>query len=234
MLRTTVKDIKNEFAELFHLGQHINDKDGMLEILNASFICDEDVIFGKPNKAYMVAERDWYDSQSLDVNVLGDIYGKVPVIWKENAANTRGEINSNYGYLVYSPENGDQYEHVRRELKSNPSSRRATIVYTRPSIHVDYSRSGINDFICTNVVTYWIKSNKLVASVQMRSNDAVFGYINDLYWQQTVQRRLAQDLDVEVGKMLWQAQSLHIYPRHLHHVENYINTMDAYEMGVGG
>ena len=45
-----------------------------------------------------LAEIDWYKSQSLNINDLGELYGKVPVIWKEHAANTKGEINSNYGY----------------------------------------------------------------------------------------------------------------------------------------
>ena len=74
----------------------------------------------------------------------------------------------------------------------------------------------------------------------MRSNDAIFGYINDLFWQQTVLRRLCDDLSLVSGQIVWQAQSLHIYPRHFHLIDLPIEApidyeledMGAYEIGA--
>ena len=79
------------------------------------------------------------------------------------------------------------------------------------------------------------------AVVQMRSNDAVFGYINDLFWQRTVLRRLCKDLGYEEGQIVWQAQSLHVYPRHFHLIDDYhfsvpidyeLEDMGAYDIGA--
>ena len=224
MQHNSVNSIREQFISKyknsFVYPDHNIEKDGNLEILGASFIADEPTIFGKPNEAYQQAEVAWYDSQVCNVNKLEDFYGKVPVIWKRDAANTHGDINSNYGYLVYHKENGSQYDNVVQQLKQNPNSRRATMVYEH----------GKNDFVCTNAVTYYIKNNRLLAVVQMRSNDAVFGYINDLFWQQRILDRLAIDLEVESGEIIWQAQSLHVYPRHFHLIKEFLEQPKDYVM----
>ena len=48
----------------------------------------------------------------------------------------------------------------------------------------------------------------------MRSNDAIFGYPNDLAWQRHVLDELSDDLDVHPGEIIWNVGSLHIYERH--------------------
>ena len=116
--------------------------------------------------------------------------------------------------MIFSDENGKQYRNVLNELKQNPFSRRATMIYTRPSIWSDYNKDGMSDFICTNAVGYLIRDGKLHAHVMMRSNDVVFGYKNDYYWQEYVLKKLAKDLNVEVGTIMWNCTSLHVYERH--------------------
>ncbi len=89
------------------------------------------------------------------------------------------------------------------------------MIYNRPTMHKDSSKNGMSDFICTNAVTYSIDSLGYInAVVQMRSNDAVFGYKNDYAWQKYVLDRLAKDLNAMFGTITWQVASLHIYPRH--------------------
>ena len=68
-------------------------------------------------------------------------------------------------------------------------------------------------------MTYYIRDNMLHATVQMRSNDVVFGYKNDYAWQKVVQERLLEDLyyngiQLELGYLYWQVQNLHVYERH--------------------
>jgi thymidylate synthase len=77
----------------------------------------------------------------------------------------------------------------------------------------------MNDFICTNAVSYYVENDVLNAVVQMRSNDAVYGYKNDLAWQKEVLRMLASDLEMEPGKIIWQVQNLHVYERHYDYLE---------------
>ena len=217
MQRNRVDDIRQEFKRLLTNGDYVIDKTGckMLEIAGASFIADEDSIFGKVNYDYVSREISWYESMSLNVN---DIPSPVPKIWKDVAASD-GTINSNYGWCIWSEENHQQYKHVIGELLSNPFSRRATMIYTRPTMWYDYNVDGRSDFMCTNAVQYLIRDHKLHAIVQMRSNDSVFGYKNDRAWQQYVLDKLVKDLkrhipDVVPGDVHWNVGSLHVYKRH--------------------
>ena len=129
-------------------------------------------------------------------------------------ANDHGEINSNYGHLIYSDLYHNQFEQVVMELTRNKDSRRASMIYTRPSIWIEYNDQGKNDFICTNSVTYYIRDDVLHCVVQMRSNDVIFGYRNDYAWQEYVLCELADELGVDDGDIHWQVQNLHVYERH--------------------
>jgi thymidylate synthase len=79
---------------------------------------------------------------------------------------------------------------------------------------VDYRNNGRSDFMCTNAVQYMVRYGKLIAVVQMRSNDVVFGYKNDYAWQVHVHEQLANDLGVIPGEIHWNVGSLHVYERH--------------------
>jgi thymidylate synthase len=144
----------------------------------------------------------------------------VPEIWKK-VASKEGKINSNYGWCIYSTENGSQFKQCVAELKNNPDSRRAVMIYTRPWMHEDYNKDGMSDFICTNTVQYLIRDGKVHALVYMRSNDAVFGYKNDYAWQLYVLYSVAAEVGMPVGDIYWNVASLHIYERHFKLVEDY-------------
>jgi thymidylate synthase len=93
------------------------------------------------------------------------------------------------------------------------------MIYTRPSMWQDYNRNGRSDFMCTNTVQYLIREGRLHAVVNMRSNDAIFGFRNDRAWQQHVLEKLANDLNVPSGNLYWNVGSLHVYSRHYHLVD---------------
>ncbi len=207
-----VEDVRNWFRDLKAYEQHVTDKTGckMIEVIGATFIANEPAIFGTVNQDYVAREIEWYKSMSLNVH---DIPGGAPAAWRA-CASQGGTINSNYGNLIWSEENHEQYKHVLAELKRAPESRRAEMIYTRPSIWKEYNRDGMSDFICTDAVQYFIRNGELVADVRMRSNDVVFGYKNDKAWQDYVHAQLASDLSVPVGTMIWHAGSLHVYERH--------------------
>jgi len=199
-----------------------------IEMIGASFIADESAIFGEPNQEYIDAEIAWYESESTNINRLAEIYGKSPAAW-QYSANKYGEINSNYGTLIYSDQYGNQYDRVLQELLENPDGRRASCIYNRPSIWIDFEADGKNDFICTNAVTYYIRDGLLHSVVQMRSNDVIFGYRNDYAWQRHVVEQLCFDFVnedrydqgrvIEPGMMIWQVQNLHVYERHFNLVK---------------
>lgn len=229
-MQIKVNDIRELLAEQLLNENFTTDKSGVktVELVGASFIADEELIFGTENAEYIRHELDWYLSKSLNVN---DIPGKTPAIWNA-VASPEGLINSNYGYLVLSKENGAQYENVRNELMVNPESRRAVMIYTRPTMHIDWCTGGMSDFICTNAVQFLIRGGALHVIVQMRSNDAVFGYKNDYAWQKYVQGCLIKDLECRTGNKLasgnitWQVGSLHVYERHFKYISDYLDAVD--------
>lgn len=210
----TVIDIRRQFAELLYAGHTVPDKTGasVIEIMAVHFLADQSAIFGTPNREYIQREIAWYESMSLDVN---DIPGGAPSVWQA-VADDQGQINSNYGRLIWHEDHHDQYDHVRDELRANPHSRRAIMIYTRPSMWKEYDLHGRSDFICTNTVQYFVRDGALHGHVNMRSNDAIYGYKNDWAWQQHVLHMLADDLDQKPGRLYWTVGSLHIYERHFH------------------
>lgn len=223
-MTTTIKNIRDQFADRWF--NNIISDDGTLEILGASFRATEPSIFGEVNHGYILQELIWYQGMSLSVEDLGD---PVPKIWQQ-VSSKDGIINSNYGYLLLSEGNGSQFDHVVEALLADPSTRRAVAIYQRPTMHVDATVDGMQDFVCTNAVHYEIRESKLHVVVQMRSNDAVFGYRNDYAWQRYAQKLVLASIrdqglqHVGLGDIFWQVASLHVYPRHFHLVERYAQT----------
>lgn len=196
-------------------------ENGTLELVGESFIADEPAVFGTVNEDYVRRELNWYNSESRNVH---DIEIPVPKLWLK-VCGSDGLVNSNYGWCIYSSENGDQYKSVLSTLLKDKHSRQGMMIYTRPSMHVDATSFGKKDFICTNTVQALIRNNKLDLVVNMRSNDAVYGYKNDLAWQKNVQKLLVQELkqtyeSLEEGTIYWQTGSFHVYQHHFYLLGN--------------
>lgn len=192
-----------------------------LEIQNAHFLVDKFWIVREPNHEYFDKELQWYLSKSLNVN---DIPGGAPTMWKA-CATENGYINSNYGWCIFSNENGNQYEGCLNKLVNDQHTREAIMIYNRPSMQTDYNKDGMHDFMCCQNVQYFINEDEdgnefLDCIVNFRSNDAVFGFNNDALWAKYVLDKLAEELTSILKKQItsrniyWNAGSLHIYERH--------------------
>lgn len=228
----TVQHIREIFLEKYLKNEIVTNDTGSLsgadtiEIVGASFVATEPMIFGKPNAEYVQHELDWYLSKSLNVN---DIPGGPPKIWQA-VADCDGFINSNYGFLIFDATNGYQCENAIQALVASSQTRRASMIYTRPTMHTDWNANGMSDFVCTNCVQYLIRNNRLEVVVQMRSNDAWAGYRNDYAWQKFVQDFVVAEYNARTGKSVvagpihWQVASLHIYSRQFYLLENYAKT----------
>jgi thymidylate synthase len=218
-----VEHIRDYFIQELKSERFITDKTGVktIEMIGATFEANEPAIFGKPNEDYIQRELDWYKSMSLYVADIpgGKQEANPPEIWT-SVADRSGKINSNYGWAIWHKDNYLQYANVLNELTFSPNSRRAVMIYTRPTMWNDYNRDGMSDFMCTNAVQYMIRDEQLVAVVQMRSNDVVFGYRNDYAWQKYVADRLTEDLKLaKEPKIVWHVGSLHVYERHFNLVK---------------
>mgnify|MGYP003293286366 CR=1 FL=1 len=220
----TTEDIKQLLKQKYENNDFRILKDGTktIELQNIQFVADKDYILRKPNYEYAHRELNWYLSQSLNVN---DIPGETPAIWKK-CADIYGNINSNYGWMVFSKENGSQYKNCIKTLIEDPHSRQACMIYNRPSMHFDSVKYRRKDFCCTYSVQCFLNENSsndgytLKYIVYMRSNDVVFGFNNDLYWHKYVQNIMCEQLSeqlkctVEPEDIIWHSGSLHVYERH--------------------
>ena len=155
------------------------------------------------NVEYAEAEWQWYLSGDASVDKLGEIYGKVPVIWRK-MADDYGKVNSNYGNQW---KRFDQLDKVIDQLKSNKDTRQAAIsIYDGKEIY-KYE----TDTPCTYAVQFTVVDNKLNMSVVMRSNDIWYGFCNDQYCFSNLQMLVAYETGYELGTYYHFAHNLHLY-----------------------
>lgn len=189
----------------------------------------------KASRKYIENEKNWY--MSLDRSIKGHPGIESNKIWQYCASkDEKQEVNSQYGWIVFSPENGvngkNQYECCLEHLVNDINTRQAGMIYTRPTIHAEYCENGKHDFICTTEVWVHIRNNRLIYSVNMRSNDFFTGFVNDWAWHYFVYHKLMNDLhekgiDVELGNIYWHASSFHVYERNF---EDIINIYNRYQL----
>ena len=185
-----------EFADtkaLFNVGFYITDSQ------------DNKIINKERNWKldYAEAEWQWYLSGDRNIAKLGDLYGKVPEIWKR-MADTDGNVNSNYGWQW---ERTSQLDIVIQMLKDNPKTRQAAIsIYDAKEIS-DYT----NDTPCTYAVQFTILHGRLDMCVTMRSNDLWYGFCNDQYCFSKLQKMVSNELNIEPGVYYHFAHNMHLY-----------------------
>ena len=157
----------------------------------------------KWNLHYADSEWQWYLSGDPNIKRLGEIYGKVPAIWKRMADGS-GEVNSNYGHQW---KRNAQLTHVIKMLREKPDTRQAAIsIYDAKEMH-KYE----NDTPCTYAVQFTIINGELCMSVYMRSNDLWYGFCNDQYQFASLQELVARELDIPTGWYYHHAHNLHLY-----------------------
>jgi len=219
--------LKNHFFNLYTKLKESDftiDKSGVktIEIIDAQILnlnpsqAILDLNVKKTNENYCKKELNWYLSQSLSINgYVDDIK-----IWNMICSkDDKKLVNSNYGWCIFSKDNYNQYNNCLNELKTNKDSRRAIMIYNRPSMWIDYNKNEMSDFICCLSNAFFIRNNKLISSVHFRSNDLIYGFFNDFYFKCYVYNLLYNDLkkiypNLEIGCINWHSNSLHVYEKH--------------------
>lgn len=222
------EDIRQQLIEKYKNNDFRETKTGVktIELQNVQFESDKDWILRAPNYDYANREIQWYKSQSLNVN---DIPGKTPLIWQQ-CADVNGEINSNYGWMIWSKENGSQYNNCIWQLVNDLATREAVMIYNRPSMHVDATANHKHDFCCTFSTQCFLNkiddnTYKLKYIVYQRSCDAVFGYDNDILWHMYVYKMMTDELtqrlncEIKPENIIYHCGSLHVYERHFKYLE---------------
>ena len=178
---------------LFNVGFYITDSQDN-KIINKERNWKQD---------YAEAEWQWYLSENRNINKLGEIYGKIPEIWKR-MADSDGNVNSNYGWQWGR---NDQIDMVIETLKHKKDTRQATIsIYDGKEIS-DYAF----DTPCTYAIQFTILHNRLDMCVTMRSNDLWYGFCNDQYCFSKLQDMISLELGVEPGVYYHFAHNMLLY-----------------------
>ena len=191
-----IKDYGVEFDDtqaLFNVGFYINDP--MDNLIN-----DEDRNW---KWDYAEAEWQWYLSGDNNIGKLGELYGKVPEIWKR-MADDNGDVNSNYGWQW---KRNNQLDKVIELLKSNPRTRQATVsIYDGKEFDKYW-----HDTPCTYAIQFTIVAQHLNMCVTMRSNDLWYGFCNDQYCFSKLQELVATETGLLIGSYYHFAHNLHLY-----------------------
>ena len=152
---------------------------------------------------YAHSEWRWYLSGNRNVHELGEIYGKIPEIWKR-MADAVGNVNSNYGWQW---KRNDQIDYVVDLLKNEPDTRQAVITILDMKEHDTFTF----DTPCTYAIQFTIVHGRLDMCVTMRSNDLWYGFCNDQYQFSMLQEMISNKLRIEMGIYYHFAHNMHLY-----------------------
>lgn len=207
----------SELQAITHFGQYVNSNGSSQTELLFRSMCITDptklsisIPARKFNPNYSLMEFLWYLSGNKKTNNIG----KCANIWLK-IKDDQEEVESNYGTYIL----GKQWDWAINELIADNDSRRATIV-----IHQPYHKTlNPKDLPCTQYIQFFIRDNKLHMGVNMRSNDIIFGFCNDIYTFSLFQQLMLNDLnevlstcgrELELGSYYHHAGSLHLYDTH--------------------
>lgn len=174
----------------------------------------------KSPRKYAEQEKNWYLSKSLSMKDMDNIK-----IWND-VSDSNGEINSNYGALVYGRGNFNQFDNCLEKLTKQLDTRQAIIIYNRPSMHYEYNSFGCGDFTCTMSQQFLIRSGVLHCITSMRSNDCIFGTFSDIPWFTYVAKDMLDKLnevyELKLGSHIFMPNSFHCYESHFNLLEKII------------
>ena len=160
-----------------------------------------------------IAETMWILAGRNDVEWLS-YYLPRAVEFSDDGETWRGGYGPRIRHFSYGEV--DQLDYVVRELRANPTSRRAVIGIW--DADVDVCPAGAEpwkDVPCNDFISFQSRLGELHAHVFVRSNDLMWGWsgINAFEWS-VLQEVIAGILGIEVGTLTFSISSLHAYDRH--------------------
>jgi thymidylate synthase len=135
-------------------------------------------------------------------------------------------VNSAYGYRLlgnHPQVSVNQWEYVKQELVRDPSSRRAVMLILAP-----FDLRVTKDLPCTAYLQFFIRNDRLYLAVNMRSNDLVLGFANDVFAFTLFQEQMRLELQatypvLQMGEYYHFAGSMHIYERNFPMIESVLH-----------
>lgn len=134
----------------------------------------------------------------------------------------RGNWNYTYHNRMVSPY--DQVGFIVSELKRNPSSRRAVIL-----VRDNKTDLGSDDPACLQHLQFFIRNDKLDCVVMFRSNDACKATFMNAFALIMLQKKIADELGVEIGTYTHRANSFHCYEKDFPMLDGYCRRIEEAE-----
>ena len=114
-----------------------------------------------------------------------------------------------------------QYKWLLDELRRNPSTRRAVLTIRDPQIDMK-----VDDPACLQHIQYFIRDDKLHCKVLFRSNDACKATFMNAFALIMLQKKIADELGIEVGTYVHRANSFHCYQKDYPLLEKYVDRIE--------
>ena len=166
----------------------------------------------KWNLGLAFGELAWHLSGSKDVEALA-AYAR---IWRRYATDSE-VMGSCYGFRMFSAAPGvlSQWDLCKELLRNDPQTRRALIqLYNSSENYI-----GSPDVSCATSLQFGLRRGRLDLTVNMRSNDAYFGFPYDVYFYANLQELMAVELGLPLGEYVHFAVSFHLYEKDLRKVD---------------
>ncbi len=182
----------------------------------------KNILLGFPTRkfslSYACAEVLWYLSMTNEIEMMeayapsyknyaedGKAYGAYGHRWK----NSPGFIKEDT--IFFHPNGSNQLEAVIRLLKEKPNTRQAIMTMWDSGDLLHAILGDHKDLPCTLTLKFFVRDGKLTLIADMRSNDAWLGLPYDIFCFTTLQRIIANELNLKLGRYIHQAGSEHIY-----------------------
>ncbi len=164
-----------------------------------------------------IAELCWYLRGTNDAEPIVYYVGKR----YEDEVETDGTIHGGYGPRLFGPGASNQVHRIIEMLSASPSSRRAVVqLFDRADVALASQR--YKDVPCTCTIQFIVRDALLHVVVNMRSNDVHLGLPPDVFAFTMLQELVARSLDVEPGRYIHVAGSLHLYDHHRPKAEGFL------------
>lgn len=134
------------------------------------------------------------------------------------------EIDRGNWAYTYHSRMEKQIPFIVEELRRNPFSRRAVI-----DIRDWEKDSQSEDPACLQHIQYFIRGNKLHCKVLFRSNDACKATFMNAFALIMLQKRIADELGIEVGSYTHRANSFHCYEKDFALLDGYVERINSGE-----
>ena len=170
----------------------------------------------KLNLDYLKWEFLWY----LRANPFDTAVTEAAQMWKDIQQDD-GRFFSNYGQYWFAKQNG--FFWALGSLLQDRYTRQAVI----PMLSSEHLFEGNKDVVCTYGVNFHIRDDRLNMTVNMRSQDAIWGMTNDIacfsFLHEMMYMALRQECQpLIMGNYVHNVDSFHVYERHLEMLENIV------------